>query len=173
MDPKFDAMYLDWLYSLVERKDDLSYSNLLTQMFRTEFEWFVPNDDNRAKDGVNLRRRFIFETSVGRPDHEWMVEQCSFLEMLISLAETFGFQMDLSRSEAFWHMMRNLGFDESYSDQSNFDPRDAEAILNRVIWRKYEYNGSGGIFPLEEPDRDQREVELIYQLYKYALELEF
>lgn len=173
MDLQTDEVYFSWLYSQIELVDDRSYSNLLEQFFLTQFEWFVPNDDNRAKDGVDLRKRFIFERSNGRPDKDWMAQGCSFLEMLIALSTRLSFNMDVSQEHAFWHMVRSLGFDESYSDDYVFNEEDVDRVLQRVIWRSYESDGTGGIFPLHNPRHDQREVELIYQMYSYALEQDF
>ena len=173
MDLKMDEMYLSWLYSLVERVDDPPFYNLMRQMFRTKFDWFVPNDDNRATDGMALRNRFMFERDIKDPDTEWLSLDCSFLEMLIALSERLAFNMNVSVPNAFWHMMHNLGFDELYSDDNFFEPDDVEDVLGRVVWRNYSEDGSGGIFPLNNPDHDQREIELIYQMYSYALEQGF
>jgi len=54
-----DDQYFEWLYSQVAdvriRKGPRTYWNLLRQLFATEFVWHVPNDDNRAYDGRDLR----------------------------------------------------------------------------------------------------------------------
>jgi hypothetical protein len=39
-----------------------------------------------------------------------------------------------------------------------------------VIHRYYQPNGHGGFFPLENPQDDQRHVELWYQLNEYVME---
>ena len=39
-----------------------------------------------------------------------------------------------------------------------------------IIWRTYDSNGYGGLFPLRNPREDQRKVELWYQLNAYLLE---
>ena len=49
---------------------------------------------------------------------------------------------------------------------------DAEEVLDAVIFRNYEYDGRGGLFPLRYPDRDQRDEELWSQLNAYLLEQE-
>lgn len=169
MDSALDALYLNWLYSCIERPDDPSYFELLDIMFKTKFEWLVPNDDNRALDGIDLRRRFIFEQATGHPPSDWMQLDCSFLEMLVALANRLAFQLDESVPNAFWHLARNMGFDETFSD-GNFDPQEVEDILTMVMWRTYDYKGQGGLFPREAPDKDQREVELLYQMYGYVIE---
>jgi hypothetical protein len=40
--------------------------------------------------------------------------------------------------------------------------------MERCVWRTYEPNGVGGFFPLENPNEDQREVELWYQMSAYV-----
>ena len=71
MNPRLDGMYLSWLYSQIEREDDHIFSSLIEHMFRTKFDWFIENDDNRAKDGIQLRRRFAFEVDRADPELEW------------------------------------------------------------------------------------------------------
>jgi hypothetical protein len=39
-----------------------------------------------------------------------------------------------------------------------------------VIWRTYDRRGHGGLFPLQRSNRDQRRVEIWYQLSEYLLQ---
>lgn len=172
MDPRLDGRYLNWLYSTIEREDDPPYSELLKILFQTKFDWFIPNDNNRAADGIDLRKRFIFETSVGIPSKEWLEIDCSFLEMMVALAKKLSFELDEDVANSFWHMMRNIGIDESFSDDT-IDAKAVETIVSRVIWRHYDYSGDGGLFPRINPESDQRNIELIYQMYGYVIEREF
>ena len=43
-------------------------------------------------------------------------------------------------------------------------------VLNIMIERKYNRKGEGGLFPLKSTKRDQRKVELWYQLNNYLIE---
>jgi hypothetical protein len=43
-----------------------------------------------------------------------------------------------------------------------------DEILERVIGRTYRPDGRGGFFPLRYAEKDQREVELWYQLNAYV-----
>ena len=165
---RLDRIYLNWLYSLVERDEDSTYVRLLSQMYRTPFIFFVPYDDNRADDGIQLRKQFIRENGFDIVD-EWFDEDCSVLEAIIGLANRMSYQSDETESEAFWHILRNLGIDESFDDDL-LDPYLLDDILNRFIWRNYDADGFGGLFPLEDPHQDQRDVELIYQMYAYVIE---
>lgn len=167
-----DDQYLTWLYSQVAevrtRKSSRTFWNLFRQLFSTEFVWFVPNDDNRAEDGRELRCEWAARTGA-TPNSEWMGLGCSFLELLIGLARRLEFEGGNDAPSWFWRLLCNLGL-EGYHDRSNFKAEDVEDITTRVIWRTYDESGRGGLFPLEHTTRDQRRVEIWYQLSEYLLQ---
>lgn len=103
-----DDRYLSWLYGQVAvvktRKSSKTYWNLLRYLYSTEFVWFVPNDDNRAADGKELRREWMAETGI-HPDAEWLSLGCSFLEMLIGLSRRLAFETEEDASFWFWHLI--------------------------------------------------------------------
>lgn len=94
---------------------------------------------------------------------------CSFLEMMIAISHRLSFETDRRPKWWFWHLMKNLGL-ENYSDDMPFTQDEVDETLDRVIWRTYSPDGKGGLFPLEDPQHDQRQVELWYQLNAYLLE---
>lgn len=173
-----DEQYFAWLYSQVcsvrLRSRRKTYYNLLAQLYNTQFVWFVPNDGNRLEDGLELRREFLGLN--GNEDLEWQNLGCSFLEVVIGLCRRLSFEDDYERepSEWFWILMTNLGL-EIFTDEV-YDTQNPEStvcdILDRVIYRTYNRDGSGGFFPLVHPPSDQRYVELWYQLNAYMLEIE-
>lgn len=167
-----DDQYLAWLYSQVDvvraRKSSRTFWYLFRQLFATEFAWIVPNDDNRAEDGRELRCEWATETG-SEVDRNWLSLGCSFLELLIALSRRLAFETDGNARDWFWHLINNLGL-TGYHDRSNFRPEDVEDITNRVIWRTYEPNGNGGLFPLRHTMNDQRRVEIWYQLSEYLLQ---
>lgn len=178
--PALDDQYLTWLYSQVAsvRAKSLArtYWNLLRQMYKTEFVWFVPNDDNRVEDGRDLRHEFIEEHDLD-VDPDWLGLGCSFLEMMIGISRRLAFEAEGEPRNArhwFWHLIDNLDLrhmNDAHCQMNNHcDERIAEAIDN-VIWRTYSPTGYGGLFPLKNPEEDQRDVELWYQLCAYVLEL--
>lgn len=138
-------------------------------MHKKEFVWIVPNDDNRAEDGRDLRREFIDQTNVKIENQDWLRLGCSMFELLLGLSRRLAFEGDGEPSGWFWHLMDNLGL-RIYSDQRALSLERVDEILERVIWRTYETDGTGGLFPLRHPAKDQREVELWYQLSAYLLE---
>jgi hypothetical protein len=137
------------------------------------YEHFVPNDDNRAADGLNLRRRFESETSVRLPD----LGSCRMLEFLIALAirlneAVYNYRDPNQESYWFWQMMEHLELD-MYTDDYNFMAIHGEIydIFMRINHREYSPDGSnGGLFPLKRPAEDQRDVEIWYQMMAYLQE---
>jgi hypothetical protein len=167
-----DDQYLTWLYSQVAevktRKSSRTFWNLFRQLFSTEFAWFIPNDDNRAEDGRELRGEWVSKTDI-QPEANWLSLGCSFLEMLIGLSRRLAFETNDEVADWFWHLINNLGL-LGYHDKSNFNPQDVDDRTSAVIWRTYEPSGNGGLFPLRHSDNDQREVEIWYQLSEYLLQ---
>jgi len=170
-----DQRYFDWLYSQVcsvGLEGPLNtYRNLLHVLYTKEYVWLVPNDDNRVEDGKDLRYEFFNDEEIypDRRDELWLELGCSMLEFLVALARRYAFEVDGNVSDQFWELLENLELDE-LNDRATFDPDYVEDILDRVIWRTYHYNGGGGLFPLRYPERDQRRIEVWYQLSAYILE---
>jgi hypothetical protein len=160
-----------WLESQVQirpRNRRATYRQLLEKLYCTEFVWFVPNDDNRAEDGLDLRVEFINETGF-KPTKEFHALGCSMLELIIGLARRLSFEAEGETDRWFWHLIENIGL-LNCSDDSGFFDQSVENVLERVIFRTYMPDGRGGFFPLKEADEDQRQVELWYQLTAYVLE---
>jgi len=144
---------------------------MLRQFYTTPFVWFVPNDDNRAEDGRALREEFMDEYGIDRVDRNWYDLDCSMLEMMIALARRASFEAVGAPDEWFWLFVHNLELDR-YSDML-YEIAISEEVaetLARVNERTYDRNGSGGLFPLMHAQKDQRKVELWYQLSTYLLE---
>lgn len=161
-------VYFKWLCDPVAWK---GLTSLETQQFelmhRTEFEYFIPNDRNRALDGVRLRSEFLdghpeFEFSHGVED--WLESECSVLEMLWALSGRMEYQTGLGAAQWFSRMMENLGVGYGH------DSEDLARAMFRLNKRAYSYNGDGGLFPLKHPMEDQRKVELWYQMGAYIME---
>ena len=91
------------------------------------------------------------------------------LEMLIGLSRRLSFEVERRPKWWFWHLLKNIGL-ENYSDDVPFTQQEVDETLDAVIWRTYSPSGDGGLFPLDNPPTDQREVELWFQLNAYLLE---
>ena len=177
MNGPLDEAYFVWLYSQVADPTESSpirtFWSLTRQLHKKEFLWSVPNDDNRVEDGRDLRYEFGDIHGEELPN-EWLGLGCSMLEMLIGLARRLEFE-DEDGGDAydwFWLLLRNAYLDDAVSDRrySKTTERRVNEVLDRVIFRQYNRNGDGGLFPLHYPERDQRKVELWYQLSAYILE---
>lgn len=156
--------YLPWLYEKVgigigDRED---FVNSLEHLHSIDFQSLVPNDDNRGDDGRDLRYQFERETGI-QADH---FVECSVLEMLVALSHRMAYICaDLGEDESradihFWQMIENLGMVPD-------DPRKNERAIRDLLDRKYKPDGSGGLFPIRRPKKDQRQVEIWYQMMDY------
>lgn len=167
-----DEAYLGWLNLQIGSVE--GWWELLKQLHTKEFVWIVPNDDNRVVDGVDLRYEFCAVHAVDpmtiRP---WMEQGCSVLEMMVGLARRCAFEADGTPADWFWKMVENLNFmgffDQIYRDRP-YTRVIVDEALNALVFRTYEPNGQGGLFPLTDPDQDQRKVEIWYQLNAYLIE---
>lgn len=169
--------YYFWLYELVKADlGDCSYHLLIKHLYHRDFEWSVPNDDNRLFDGVNLREKFCDSNNIVYV-REYFKRPASVLEVLIALAYRCEYIMvnqlkNLPMRDWFWEMLSNAGLDRFTDDNFyQLEKRgELDTILNRIINRTYQRNGKGGLFPLKYPNKDQRKVELWQQMNAYLVE---
>lgn len=169
--------YFQWLCEIIHvEKGVASYWILANDLYKTEFIWTVPNDDNRAADGIGLREDYAADNLYA--DVSFLDRRpCSVLEMMIGLAVRVDFELTDpnkdthdSVSNHFWEMINNLGLmmftDERYVELNG--TFNCKAIISRFLNREYKRNGEGGIFPLKKhTEVDQRKVEIWYQLMAY------
>lgn len=177
MSAALDELYLQWLYrhigSVRIKNPDKTYWNLARQLYDKEFVWFVPNDDNRAEDGRDLRDEFVLQEDIDPDDvtQTWMELPCSMLELILSLSRHLAFETDGEVRDWFWRLIDNL---DILIPDSEYDLDGSEIIdeaLEAVIHRDYDYDGhEGGLFPLRHARHDQTKVELWYQLNEYLME---
>lgn len=174
MSAYLDELYFTWLYGQVAsvklKNPKRTYWKIFRILFKKEFVWIVPNDDNRIEDGKELRYEFLEKEGIDVEDvdPDWLQMGCSMLELFIGLARRLSFETNAPTYEWFWEIMENL--DIVYNDTIHIPRAQVEEKLDRVIWRTYRSNGRGGLFPLQRPRNDQRDVELWYQLNAYILE---
>ena len=165
--------YFEWLCDLINVgrfSTHISYRRLLMHLHDVEFTWFVPYDDNRADDGIQLRRRY----SLSQNDMSlsgYIHGPCSVLEMMIALAirceETImdDALMGDRTGQWFWGMINNLGL--SPMTDSKYDGRYVDEVVYRLLNREYEPDGRGGLFTVRDYPRDMRTVEIWRQLSWY------
>lgn len=165
--------YFDWLCDLIDSKrfsKHISYRKLLMHLHNIEFTWFILNDDNRADDGIQLRRKYALamdDLSLQR----YLQGPCSVLEMMIALAVRCedwimdDDQMGNRTGQWFWGMVHNL--DLNSMTDTKFDRDYVDDVVARLLNREYEPDGRGGLFTVRGCKYDLRKVELWCQLSWY------
>lgn len=168
-----DEGYFETLCNLVGALDeDPGYLLLCRDLYFTPFYWTIPEDENRAADGIDLREEFGY--------FEDFAEPCSVLEVLIAIARRMDFEMadpvcggSITKA-CFWSLIGNLGLDictdDNYDECHLWDSEYVASRLDRWMSRSFEPDGTGGIFPLEYTTVDQRTVEIWYQMFAYLRE---
>lgn len=164
--------YFKWLVDSIDPKHVIgnAYQPLLKQLYSTKFTWasYMPDDENRAMDGVWLRREYEEET--GRVlSNDILNKPCSCLEMLIAFSKRIENDQALpsNRNPArwFWMFIENLGLSE---DNPIGDPNYIQRRLKVWMERRYEFDGSGGgLFVVKNHDLDMRDLSLWMQFGPY------
>ena len=173
IDERIQDEYFEWLCDLVDIgrfAKHVSYRKLLARLHCVEFKWFIPYDDNRADDGVQLRRRYalmkddlVITQSLNGP--------CTVLEMMVALAmrceETIMDDAELGNrtGQWFWGMVHSLGL--SSMQDYKFDRDYVDEVIGRFLNREYEPDGRGGLFTVKHCPHDLRTVEIWSQLSWY------
>jgi hypothetical protein len=168
-----EQAYFEWMCDLVcDRRyaNQITYEKLLRFLHDTEFVYFIPKDENRAEDGIDLRYRFAIHHDYEDIDY-CLDGPCSVLEMMVALAIRCeeSIMDDPGRGDRtgqwFWGMVSNLGLGSMID--SRFDRQYVEEVVDRFLNRDYEPNGKGGLFTVRHCNRDLRTVEIWYQLCWY------
>lgn len=166
MEESIENEYFNWLCARVTSVNARISESLLRLLHQTEFVWKIPTDSNREADGLELRVHFLNETRKQTHDPDWYHMPCSVLEMLIAFADVASFQTGMSPDDWFAIFLRNLGIDVHRAVTPVYK-REVCDILDTFIWRTYNPDGSGGLFPLRETYNNQTEVEIWYQFCEY------
>ena len=172
--------YFEWMYHLVcsdnRGRKRISYRRLLSYLHSVTYIPRLEMDDNRRIDGLDLRYRFGYEN--GYPDtyiRRYLNDQnCSVLEMMIALAckveeeITDNYIYGDRTSQWFWSMVISLGLNSM--EDSKFDSHYCDQVIDNFLSQNYKPNGDGGLFTLEHPSRDLRDVDIWCQFMWYLNE---
>lgn len=177
MDEPIEEVYFNWLYSKVASVDiptpSLTFFTLLRDLHSTEFVWLVSGDDNRAEDGLEIRKEFLTQAYLDQ-EPSWLSIPCSVLEMMLAFARRVEFQTDMPSREWFWIFLNNLNL----ADLPDAADRDVNItdivteVMDQFLWRTYREDGRGGMFPLNHTNNDQRKVEIWYQFCEFIVDRE-
>jgi len=145
-------------------------------LYETEFVWFIPNDDNRVGDGLDIRVEYFRE--IGNTENaqalkeEWRLAwPCSVLEILVGLSRRLAWLASGSAEGWAWQLLCNLDLHHYKDPLSRRKERAVHDILYALIWRTYHPDGTGGFFPLTWPRGDQTKIEIWYQMHAYVKEI--
>jgi len=160
---ELDDQYLGWLIHSLGAED---YSQLCFIMQKIVFDTSVPNDDNRAAEGKDLRRQFLemnrFHKSVY---YMWLAPPASIFETLAALTAHAEFMTSIPKNEWFMIFLSNLQLDGARDvGWTNLTARRAMRALEAFNNRRYLPDGRGGLFPIENPEYDMRTIEIWYQM---------
>lgn len=161
--------YFNWLCKKVHGYP--KNTDLLRWLHQTEFVPKLVMDENRCKDGVELRHLFsslnqaLLWGESRRVIHDLYCKPCSMLEMMVAVAISFEDIMaddeQCDRTHVwFWEMVHALGL-------SNLSPgNDSRKFFNEkmriFMAREYEPDGHGGLFIVRNHG-DIRQAEIWMQ----------
>lgn len=173
VDVLFYHDYRMWLTSFIQDGvgNILQYGKLLRKLHDTPFKFCIYRDVNRAKDGLNLRQRFVQDE--GLPSDIFENTPCTVLEMLVALSiriddEYIGDPGNPKPGILFWDMIQNLQLFQMVNGR--FNPYYVIDILNTWMNREFEPDGRGSIFPLRPSSTDVRTLEIWDQMNAYLSE---
>ena len=166
--------YFKWMCHLITSNDryfnSKSYNYLLSHLHEKEFIYLIEMDKNRLKDGLDLRYQFGYSFNIDNDIIRQYVDirPCSVLEMMIALSvrceDTI--MMDPEYGDRtgfwFWNMLCSLGL-EHMTDE-NYDSKYVDIVIEKFLYRDYEYNGHGGLFTIDNPHCDLKDVEIWNQM---------
>ena len=166
-------VYFDWMVEKVCPNYQINptlYINLLKTLNEIDFRYSLPMDANREDDGFQLRYRFGYERNI--PDSiiasKIDIRPCSVLEMMIALAlrceEQIMDDPDIGNrmGEWFWEMIDSLGL--TAEKDYLFNQSRVKRKVRKFLDRKYNRNGHGGLFTVNDDRYDMREAEIWYQM---------
>ena len=172
--------YYRWLVNKCGKYfNEKTYLNLLNLLWNAEFYPMVQMDQNRIGDAKKLRHDFLYYENFNETDAEIWIDlnipfECSVLELILIMSDKCAFLIGTSTDDDsevgrvwFWRMIANLGL--LPYDDAHWSSRSVNEIIRIFLNRKYSSNGEGGLFPVIGSDRDERKIDLMYQMYKYLL----
>jgi len=163
---KINYDYFEWLTAQINAPGNRSYGELFSRMHNLEFVWFVPNDDNRVQDALNLRTEFLDGRRPGL-----IVDGATVLEVLIALSRRVAFTAGGDARTWAWRLIKNLRLNKVSDPLTDAKATKIDETLYALIWRTYDPSGEGGFFPLKYPNQDQTKLEIWFQMNAYIIEL--
>jgi hypothetical protein len=182
---ELEDFYFDWLLRHIEPRGlKEEYVYVCSLLHNCDFLRRVGFDENRAADGVYLRKEFFeyeADPDAFDPDvvEEFGMAECTWLEMLVALCIRYDYTYDGSVFGRFLELTSNMGLDPLYKPMSYrskrmevFDQGFVNVATSRIDNNLFDRWGRGGLFPLTPGGdyKDQREVEIWRQYNTYRIE---
>lgn len=153
--------YTSWL---IQRGCLENYSELASVWDELDFIWYIPEDEDRAIQALRMRDEYCYETGMPSPRQA----PASFLEVFVSITDTLTAMLYQDRESFTKSILLNMGA-RSYSDDGRLPSEiheEALIIAERVMYRTYSRNGTGGLFRI--PGVDTLEMTLTTQMIQWA-----
>lgn len=170
--------YFNWLtyHAYTDLISKINHTNLSYILLDHEFT-YLPMDENRSVDGLDLRKRFCLETHNDICKlNSIMPSYCTIFEMILALAFRANDILPISNAngngESNWFekMLTNMGLYDFTNDR--FDIKLVEYKLNHFLEREFNANGSGSLFTFDTAKEDMRIVDIWTSMCWYINELD-
>lgn len=129
-----------------------------------DFVWYIPEDEDKAIQALRMRDEYCYETGMPSPRQA----PPSFLEVFVSITDTLTAMLYRDRESFTKSILLNVGA-RSFSDDGRLPSEiheEALIIAERVMYRTYSRNGTGGLFRI--PGVDTLEMPLTTQMIQWA-----
>lgn len=156
--------YFRWLCKIIDDQKHSDYKKLLQCLDEIPFHYIIEKDANRESDGIDLRYRYGYSQNADIANEislELDTRACSVLEMMVALCIKCEELSQISADNWFWEMIASLGI--SNMNDTNFQEQIVRQHVYIFMDRLYYPDGRGGLFTLNHPRHDLRDVEIWYQ----------
>lgn len=153
--------YTSWL---IQRGCLENYTELASVWDELDFVWYIPEDEDKAIQALRMRDEYCYETGAPSPRQA----PASFLEVFVSITDTLTAMLYQDRESFTKSILLNVGA-RSFSDDGRPPSEiheEALSIAERVMYRTYSRNGTGGLFRI--PGVDTLEMPLTTQMIQWA-----
>ena len=166
--------YYRWLIDSIDPDGTARnyYQPVLEELYLRDFEWGnkFQDDENRARDGLDLRDIFASERGMLESEIGIDWKPCSCLEMMIGIARRIEFEILAMPGEEnipkwFWRFIESMGL--IGFREKGVVGGEVVFIDNKISnWlnRRYSRDGSGGIFVVHDSYFDMRRMPIWKQM---------
>ena len=173
---RLEKLYLNWLLDAVTTKaEQKTWNKVFVTLYSTDFVSYDEFDDNLKENASGLREDFynFSKTACKLIDIYGEIDtETSILEIMVYLATRIENTI-MSNNEYgdrtgmwFWYMMESLDIIQYNDDR--FEESEVIQRLDNFVERRYEKNGFGGLFTLEDRKIDARKTNIWQQAMSFV-----